>query len=212
MSKPFSWSQTESHVTIVFPVDSNSFKKPDIEFGEKELAVSLEFKHTEKQFSFDLFGKIKPSESSFAVDLENVTPGESNSSSSQATVRITLVKDAEKGDSEQCKYWPFLTRTESMKSSSNYPTSNPVKKDWSKIDLLCDSNLKASKDKGEAALDSFFSQIYKGADEDARRAMIKSFQTSGGTVLSTNWNEVKEKDYEGKDRLDPPAGQQWAKQ
>jgi len=29
--------------------------------------------------------------------------------------------------------------------------------------------------------------------------MAKSFATSGGTVLSTNWNEVKEKDYEGKD-------------
>ena len=34
--------------------------------------------------------------------------------------------------------------------------------------------------------------------------MIKSFQTSGGTVLSTNWNEVKEKDYEGKDLPNTP--------
>jgi suppressor of G2 allele of SKP1 len=36
--------------------------------------------------------------------------------------------------------------------------------------------------------------------------MIKSYQTSGGTVLSTNWGEVKEKDYEGKDRPDAPNG------
>ena len=42
------------------------------------------------------------------------------------------------------------------------------------------------------------------ADEDTRRAMIKSYQTSGGTVLSTNWKEVKEKDYE-KD-IQPPQG------
>ena len=28
--------------------------------------------------------------------------------------------------------------------------------------------------------------------------MIKSLQTSGGTVLSTDWNDVKNKDYEGK--------------
>ena len=40
--------------------------------------------------------------------------------------------------------------------------------------------------------------------------MIKSFQTSGGTVLSTNWNEVKDKDYEGKDRPEAPQGQEWA--
>lgn len=28
---------------------------------------------------------------------------------------------------------------------------------------------------------------------------------------STNWNEVQEKDYEGKDRPDAPKGQEWAK-
>ena len=37
--------------------------------------------------------------------------------------------------------------------------------------------------------------------------MVKSFQTSGGTVLSTNWDEVKEKDYE-KERQ-APNGMQW---
>ena len=47
------------------------------------------------------------------------------------------------------------------------------------------------------------------ADEETRRAMNKSFQTSGGTVLSTNWGEVKEKDYE-KDRT-APDGQEWKK-
>jgi len=40
---------------------------------------------------------------------------------------------------------------------------------------------------------------------------MKSFQTSGGTVLSTNWNEVADKDYEGKDRPDAPNGQKWVK-
>jgi suppressor of G2 allele of SKP1 len=37
--------------------------------------------------------------------------------------------------------------------------------------------------------------------------MIKSFQTSGGTVLSTDHDEVMKKDYEGKDRPSPPKGQ-----
>ena len=39
--------------------------------------------------------------------------------------------------------------------------------------------------------------------------MVKSFQTSGGTVLSTNWDEVGKADYEGKDRPSAPDGQEW---
>ncbi len=32
--------------------------------------------------------------------------------------------------------------------------------------------------------------IYSKATPETQRAMNKSFQTSGGTVLSTNWDEV----------------------
>lgn len=56
-----------------------------------------------------------------------------------------------------------------------------------------------------------FKTIYQNADEDKRRAMIKSFQTSGGTALSTDWKDVATKDYEGKDRLEAPGGQEWRK-
>ena len=31
--------------------------------------------------------------------------------------------------------------------------------------------------------------IYANASEETKRAMMKSFQESNGTVLSTNWNE-----------------------
>lgn len=57
----------------------------------------------------------------------------------------------------------------------------------------------------------FFQEIFKNSDPDKRRAMIKSMQTSGGTVLSTDWNDVSKKDYEGKDRPSPPKGQEWKK-
>lgn len=39
-------------------------------------------------------------------------------------------------------------------------------------------------------MNSFFKKLYKDANEDTRRAMIKSYQESGGTALSTNWSEV----------------------
>lgn len=37
--------------------------------------------------------------------------------------------------------------------------------------------------------------------------MNKSFQTSGGTVLSTNWKEVSHKNYE--EEKQAPKGMQW---
>lgn len=89
-----------------------------------------------------------------------------------------------------------------------YPSSNPRAKgkNWDEIEKELEEE---DKPQGEAALQALFRQIYSKADPDTRRAMIKSFQTSGGTVLSTNWKEVAAKDYET-DRP-APAGMEWKK-
>jgi hypothetical protein len=47
---------------------------------------------------------------------------------------------------------------------------------------------------------------YHDPEQETRRAMVKSYQTSGGTVLSTNWDEVSKKDYE-KEGIQAPKGQ-----
>lgn len=60
---------------------------------------------------------------------------------------------------------------------------------------------------GDAALNSFFQKIFSDADEDTKRAMMKSYQESGGTALSTNWDEVGKAKMEVK----PPAGSEWKK-
>ena len=63
---------------------------------------------------------------------------------------------------------------------------------------------------GDPAM-GMFKQIYKNGNDDTKRAMIRSYYDSNGTVLSTNWSEVKEKDYKGKDRPSAPDGQEWRK-
>ncbi|KAJ8489799.1 hypothetical protein ONZ51_g2710 [Trametes cubensis] len=60
---------------------------------------------------------------------------------------------------------------------------------------------------GDAAVNEFFKKLYADADEDTRRAMMKSYSESGGTTLSTNWDEVKKSKVDVK----PPEGSEWKK-
>ena len=60
---------------------------------------------------------------------------------------------------------------------------------------------------GDSTVNEFFQKLFSDADEDTKRAMMKSYQESGGTTLSTNWDEVKKSRVEVK----PPEGSEWKK-
>jgi hypothetical protein len=80
-------------------------------------------------------------------------------------------------------------------------------RDWDAIGKNIEAQEKQEKPQGDEAMNALFQQIYAGASEETKRAMIKSYQTSGGTVLSTNWDEVGKTDYE-KERT-APKGMEW---
>ncbi|KAF2403063.1 SGS-domain-containing protein [Trichodelitschia bisporula] len=102
-------------------------------------------------------------------------------------------------------------RTPNIAKAPSYPTSSRHgPKDWDRVasDLTSkpkEAGNEASEyddlDEGDPA-NAFFKHLYKSADPDTRRAMMKSYVESNGTVLSTNWDEVKRK----KTETSPPDG------
>lgn len=89
----------------------------------------------------------------------------------------------------------------------SYPSSRGPK-NWELIDKFAEKEAD-EKPEGDAALNKLFQEIFSRGDENTRRAMVKSFQTSGGTVLSTNWDEVGEQDYDK--TKSAPDGQEFKK-
>lgn len=105
-----------------------------------------------------------------------------------------------------------LTQRSAVSAASagpSYPTSSRHgTKDWDKVasNLTAkdtkkkngkdDGNESDDSDVGGDAVDGFFKKLYKGADDDTRRAMMKSYIESNGTSLSTNWSEVGSKTME----------------
>ncbi|KAL9935835.1 hypothetical protein V8E36_005412 [Tilletia maclaganii] len=97
-----------------------------------------------------------------------------------------------------------------MSTASIIPADAPVRKKnkWENFKLEDEDEEGAGVAAGGAGsgigaggdVNDFFKQLYAGASDDARKAMVKSFQESNGTTLSMNWDEVKK----GKVETRPP--------
>jgi suppressor of G2 allele of SKP1 len=90
---------------------------------------------------------------------------------------------------------------------NKYPTSGKTFRDWDKIEAEVVETEKNEKKEGDEGLNSLFQQIFKDGTPEQQKAMMKSFTESGGTVLSTNWDEVKEKNV----AVQPPDGMEFKK-
>ena len=195
----YNWIQTGTNITVDITSNHN-LNAYDIKINKKSIEF-IDKKEGTVKYTINLTNGILPDKSSYKI-------------TSSMKCKLELHKEVENFN------WVNLEVNKNDDSLNNpkdkvvhgyYPSSSKVKKDWSQLDKEIDEQEKedASKD-GNEGMWRLFRDIYAKGNEETRRAMIKSFQTSGGTVLSTNWDEVKDKDYEGRDRPEAPKGQEWA--
>ncbi|KAJ3233691.1 Protein SGT1 A [Chytriomyces hyalinus] len=188
------WFQNENFVTVAIFIKSLPKDDPNvvkIEYATKALSVTIKL----------------PSGSDYMLELdplfEAIVPSDCKHSVMSTKVEIKLKK------SVVGIRWADLEATNNSLPVSTmasapaaappaYPSSSKKKTDWDNLI----KNQEEEKPEGEAALQALFKTIYKDASEDTRRAMMKSYQESGGTVLSTNWAEI------GKEtvKVSPPEG------
>ncbi|KAG5539612.1 hypothetical protein RHGRI_019972 [Rhododendron griersonianum] len=172
-------------------------KSVSIDYGEQILSIMIDVPGEDKyHFQPRLFGKVVPDKCRFEV--------------LSTKVEIRLVK-AEAINWPSLEYSkevavPHVNASPALKTPS-YPSSKPRTKDWDKLAAQVKKEEKEEKLDGDAAVNKLFGDIYQSADEDMRRAMLKSFVESNGTVLSTNWQDVGSKKVEGS----PPDGMELKK-
>ncbi|KAJ3379154.1 Suppressor of G2 allele of SKP1 [Lobulomyces angularis] len=144
-----------------------------------------------------------PTQTDFTLELEplshKIAPSDSKYSVLSTKVEIKLKKaiygtkwNTLEGEDK------LVTNLASANNKPEYPSSAKNKKDWNKIE----KEVTDEKPEGEQALNALFQSIYKDATPETQKAMIKSFTESGGTCLSTNWDEVGKKKVE----ISPPDG------
>ncbi|EQC29674.1 hypothetical protein SDRG_12676 [Saprolegnia diclina VS20] len=195
------WYQSGTHVTLSLMQKGLQPDDVTVTFSPNHLHVQFRINgEIIDAFQKQLYGAIVEAESSFRV--------------SSVKVELRLKKANEGFAWDQLEGHGLVAPTGALPLPTPAVLSAPPKpyaskRDWNKIDKTIGEELEAEKPEGEAAMQKLFADIYAKADEDTRRAMNKSFQTSGGTVLSTNWKEVKAKDYEEEKPV--PEGMQWKK-
>ncbi|XP_061996667.1 protein SGT1 homolog B [Rosa rugosa] len=181
--------QTPDEVVLTIFAKGIPAKDVAVEFGEQILSVSIDVPGEDTyHFQPRLFGKIIPEKCRFDV------------LSTKVEIRLAKAEAIQWTSLEFSKDNPFPLKVNASVIGAqrpSYPSSKPKRVDWDKLEADVKKEEKDEKLDGDAALNKFFQDIYKDADEDTRRAMRKSFVESNGTVLSTNWKEVGNKKVEG---------------
>lgn len=180
------WYQSNQDIIITIYAKNIKQDQLNIKFDVSSVTVSFpNSENSEYNYTLDpLYDTISQEKSSFKVY--------------GTKLEITLVK-------QKAGKWPTLEKSaepvekiaEAKEPGLSYPTSSKKAINWSNF------KINDEEEKNEDP-NAFFSQLFKDTDADSQRAMMKSYVESNGTVLTTSWDEAKNKKFE----TAPPDGMQ----
>ncbi|KAF2793675.1 SGS-domain-containing protein [Melanomma pulvis-pyrius CBS 109.77] len=169
-----------------------------VEIEKDSLSISFPIQDaSDYGYTLDpLFAPIDPANSTFRttptkieVTLKKATPG-------VKWHDLEGDRDTSDPSEEKTSVPAHVLRPKTNEQPPVYPTSSKKGvKNWDKVATDLSSKKEGEPDDDEEGDETarFFKSLYKGAAPDAQRAMMKSYQESGGTVLSTDWKDVGSK-------------------
>ncbi|KAI3381304.1 hypothetical protein SNEBB_005494 [Seison nebaliae] len=178
IEKKLKFSQTNEEFTVELPFDD--IPKNDLKIKCRTDQIEIINLGTEERKILKLWEEIDQS----SVQIEKT----------EKEVKIS-------GKKKSGGLWESLEKTNTEKAtikSMDYDKFNKMAKEIEKEE-------ETETGEGDEALTKMFRKIYADGSDEQKKAILKSFSESGGTVLSTNWNEVKNDKVEVK----PPDGMEY---
>ncbi|KAJ1664798.1 Cochaperone protein [Coemansia sp. RSA 1646] len=168
------WYQNDDFVIIEVFIKRVQKDAASIEFDTKSVSVSVKMPTgSENNFEFEpLMHDIVPSESVYEV------------LSTKIEIRMKKASAGQK--------WDHLEESEAQQiAKSNKLSSLGTSRQGISWDSIAADAEKETKVKpSDQGVNQLFQSIFKDADDDTRRAMMKSYVESNGTALSTDWKSV----------------------
>ncbi|KAJ2018705.1 Cochaperone protein [Coemansia sp. RSA 2337] len=168
------WYQNDEYVILEMFIKRVQKDAATVEFSDQGVSLSVKMATgSENNYEFDpLMHAIVPNESTFEV------------MSTKIEIRMKKANVGLKWDCLEQSEAQRLAKAAGKASLS----SSRQGVSWDTIAANAEKETKLKP--GEQSVNQLFQSIYKDADEETRRAMMKSYIESNGTALSTDWKTV----------------------
>ncbi|KAI8933059.1 hypothetical protein NX059_009705 [Plenodomus lindquistii] len=187
------WYQNNESVTINILAKGVSKDSITVEFEQDSLFVSFPVLGSSSDYNFNtdpLYASIDPSQSKYRVTPNKIEITLRKASPGAKWHALESDREVAADESNKTSIPSHVLSNKASEKPAGpvYPTSSKTgPKNW---DTVVQADLDDKDELEGDETSAFFKKLYSGATEEQQRAMMKSYSESGGTVLSTDWNDV----------------------